>query len=126
VGNAAENKKEVKTAWFSPPGVGGVLQDKSFDGTAAFPAREVCNLTRVMLSAVRARDLPPKGSSLPLCNTAIRACQPQNIYPASLFLRQPSLAIYSNSVSLNNLSLNMDFFIPPVRMFSTTGTSGLR
>ena len=68
----------MKTSWFSPPGVGGVLQDKSFDGAAAFPAREVCNLTRVMLQAVRARDLPPKGSSFALCNTAIRACQPQN------------------------------------------------
>jgi len=26
VGSTAENKKEVKTAWFSPPGVGGVLR----------------------------------------------------------------------------------------------------
>jgi hypothetical protein len=49
VSNPVENKKEVKTAWFSPPGVGGVLQNKTFSGSAAFPAREVCVLTRVML-----------------------------------------------------------------------------
>ena len=68
----------------SPPGVGGVFQDKSFSGTAACPARQVCGLTHAMLGAMRVRDSPPKGLPLAFCNTAIHACQPQNPRHSSL------------------------------------------
>jgi hypothetical protein len=60
------------------------VTEQTFSGSAAFPAREVCVLTRVMLKALRARDLPPKDSSSAFCNTAIRACQPQKFRPAPL------------------------------------------
>jgi hypothetical protein len=33
------NKKEVKTGSFSPPGVGGVLHDKTFGGPAGLPCQ---------------------------------------------------------------------------------------
>jgi hypothetical protein len=36
---APENKKEVKTGSFSPPGVGGVLHDKSLGGSAGLPCQ---------------------------------------------------------------------------------------
>jgi hypothetical protein len=73
----------------SPPGVGGVFQDKSFSGTAACPARQVCGLTHAMLGAMRVRDSPPKGLPLAFCNIAIRACQPQNLPRTSFFGRFP-------------------------------------
>ena len=38
-GKAAKNKKEVKTGSFSPPGVGGVLHNKAFGGTADLPCQ---------------------------------------------------------------------------------------
>ena len=33
------NKKEVKTGSFSPPGVGGVLHDKTLGGSAGLPCQ---------------------------------------------------------------------------------------
>jgi hypothetical protein len=36
---ASENKREVKTGSFSPPGVGGVLHDKSLGGPAGLPCQ---------------------------------------------------------------------------------------
>src|SRR5260370_8613180 len=35
----AQNKKEVKTASFSPPGVGGVLHDRTLGSSAGLPCQ---------------------------------------------------------------------------------------
>jgi len=35
----SQNKKEVKTDSFSPPGVGGVLHDKGLGGSAGLPCQ---------------------------------------------------------------------------------------
>src|SRR5260370_17089262 len=35
----SENKREVKTGSFSPPGVGGVLHDKSLAGPTGLPSQ---------------------------------------------------------------------------------------
>jgi len=58
----ARNKKEVKTASLSPPGVGGVLHDNTLCGSAACPARQVCGLTRDCFCNSLG-DSPPKSLS---------------------------------------------------------------
>ncbi len=50
---AWENKREVKTGSFSPPGVGGVLHDNSLAAQQTCPARQDCGLTRVLHLAIR-------------------------------------------------------------------------
>src|SRR5712664_4994109 len=57
-----KNKKEVKTASLSPPGVGGVLHDNTLCGSAACPARQVCGLTRDCFCNSLG-DSPPKSLS---------------------------------------------------------------
>jgi hypothetical protein len=47
------DKREVKTASFSPPGVGGVLHGNLLAAQQACPARQVCGLTRGLLFAMR-------------------------------------------------------------------------
>ena len=84
------------------------VTEQTFSGSAAFPAREVCVLTRVMLKALRARDLPPKGSSFAFCNTAIRACQPQNVRPKNF---APRRSLYQPFVVAS--LLNAVYAIPP-------------
>src|SRR5579859_4871948 len=75
VANCEKNKKEVKTAGFSPPGVGwGVTgQFLRWSCSPALPGRSAASLA----DSIAVRDLPPKGLSLGLCSTASRKCQRQ-------------------------------------------------
>src|ERR1700720_4755484 len=53
--NSPENKKEVKTGSFSPPGVGGVLHDKAlkWHSRPALPGRSAASLAHCAWQFVR-------------------------------------------------------------------------
>ena len=56
-----ENKKEVKTASFSPPGVVGCCLTTLLAAQQACPARQVCGLTRDFCNSLG--DSPPTSLS---------------------------------------------------------------
>jgi len=70
------NKKEVKTASFSPPGVGGVLHDKhsSRPSRPALPGRSA-GLTRDCFCNFVRRTHHQRACLSAVCSTAKRRCQ---------------------------------------------------
>src|SRR5579859_238320 len=102
VANCEKNKKEVKTAGFSPPGVGwGVTgQFLRWSCSPALPGRSAASLA----DSIAVRDLPPKGLSLGLCSTASRTCQRQKHCNPAEFTQDVFQASGSSLFALSNIS----------------------